>query len=427
MTRKFILLDHSIEDCTGHYLEYARRVLRAARAKGFRTVLAVNQRAGEMECPEADIIDKAFMRTYLENQVETYSAAILSIASSGRQVYPDTWKAEVFAQEFRALAQRIEAANDDLVFVPTLGSVELIGIALFSTMDEAGALEWHLLFRHDVPSQKMVFRIKKCARYRRVMTAFDKFGKGFKKGTTFFYTDTEALTAQYNRLGEFQFDTLPIPIDDSLHMKKHKEGIPLIVSYLGDAREEKGFHLLPNLIKAVRQAGYGEDRVKFRIQANLPLAGSTEKAARAKKVLIEQEGSGLEVLEGPFGSDQYHQLVTDSDIILVPYCTKSYQARSSGIFAEALAAGVPTVFPRGLWVGSCQVDSGSVWFNRVEDVDSALLDVISHYRDCELRSQEFASIWRQWHSATNLVNSIMTRASERACGVWRAEAKSSSL
>jgi hypothetical protein len=39
---RFLLIDHSILDTTGHHYEYAVRVLQAAESAGYQPVLAVN-------------------------------------------------------------------------------------------------------------------------------------------------------------------------------------------------------------------------------------------------------------------------------------------------------------------------------------------------------------------------------------------------
>lgn len=409
MKRSFILLDHSIEDATGHYLEYARRVLGAARQLGFRTVLGINKRAGEILCPEADVIDRAFTRTYWENQARSPTGLIADIAWGSSGIAGSDHFARQFAQESLGLARRVGARGGDLVFVPTLGGTELLGIALYSKLAEAEAFDWHLLFRRDLPSLRSILHGRAFIKLMRVKTAFAEFARQFERGRSFFYTDTEELSAQYQRLGAFRFSTLPIPIDNSLGVKKKNNGTSLIVSYLGDAREEKGFHLLPKLIRDIRAAGFGEDRVKFRIQANLPRTGGDTKSMRAKTELMDQQGMGLEILEGPFDSVHYNELISSSDVILIPYCAKSYRARSSGIFTEALAAGVPTIFPVDSWMGKSQQDSGSLGFSCVRDIASGLIEVLSRYSEYESHCQKFAGIWRRWHSATNLVDSLIKR------------------
>ena len=403
MKRRFILLDHSIEDSTGHYLEYAKRVLRAAKLEGFETILAVNKRAGVITCPEADILDKAFLRGFWENQAQSYGKLALGLITKSSRIAGDPDFSHQYAKELQALFLRVEATTDDLVFVPTLGGTELIGIALYSRFKDAQALKWHLLFRRDLPTPNSLLDVKALLNFARVRTAFLEADKQFKKGSYSYYTDTEELTTRYNKLGFGSFTTLPIPIDETLNIKKQKHQPPFVISYLGDAREEKGFHLLPDLISALRSAGFDEKRVRFRVQANLPLCGSTSKAVRAKAKLTNYQHAGVEILDGPFDSETYHQIILASDVILIPYSPRSYAARSSGIFAEALAAGVPTVYPEGSWMAKSQVRSGSLGFKKVADVPSVLARILSSYPEFESLSIAHSHEWRNKHSAQNLV------------------------
>lgn len=409
---KFILIDQSIKDSGGHYLEYAKRVLRAAKSFGFKTVLGVNRNAGDIICPDADIIDRAFTRTFWENQAIGRLALAVRYLQKSSMIAGEPHFSRAYAMELQSFFLRVGAGTGDLVFVPTLGGVELIGIALYSALKKAIALEWHLLFRRDLSKSKSILNGKSHINRARASKSFVEFDKRFEKGNATFYSDTEELAAQYNQLGASHFFTLPIPIDDSLSVRKRTGQLPLTVSYLGDAREEKGFHLLPKLIKDVRTAGFGWDRVRFRIQVNLPRAGTTARVWYAKNNLIKRQDPGLELLEGPFDSSKYHELITSSDIILVLYDAKSYRARSSGIFAEALAAGVPTIYPQGTWMESCHHDSGSVGFNKALDISLALIDLVLHYPEYESRSQNYSRIWRQKHSARRLIDSLTNRVLE---------------
>jgi hypothetical protein len=407
MKRRFFLLDHSIEDSTGHYLEYAKRVLRAAKLEGFETVLGVNKHAVEIVCPEADIIVNAFSRTFWENQTRSYSKLALGLLKQSCRISGNPNFSRQYAKELRTLFLRTEATAGDIVFVPTLGGTELVGIALYSRFKDTQVFKWHLLFRRDLPIPTHLLDVKARHDLDRVRAAFLEASKRFKKGSISFYTDTEELTKRYNKLGAWTFTTLPIPIDETLSIKKKKQTPPLVISYLGDAREEKGIHLLPDLIATLRSAGFNEKCVRFRIQANLPLSGGTSKAVRAKEKLTSSQKAGVEILEGPFDSDVYHKIISTSDIILIPYCPRSYAARSSGIFTEALAAGVPTIYPAGSWMATCQISSGSVGFNEIAELSSALVRVISNYREHEEKSLAIAGTWRDKHSASNLINRLV--------------------
>lgn len=413
MKKRFILLDHSIEDSTGHYLEYAKRVLRAAKLEGFETILAVNMRAAGIVCPEADTIEKAFSSTFWGNQAQNYGKLALGLLKNCSQITGNYKYSRQFAKELRALFLRVEATADDLIFVPTLGGAELIGIALYTGLKKAQNLKWHLLFRRDLPIPNSFFDAKARLKFARVNADFTEAKNRLKTGNCFFYTDTEELTARYGKMDIWSFATLPIPIDGTLGTKKKKLTNPLVVSYLGDAREEKGIHSIPSLISTMRSTGFDEERLRFRIQANLPLDGNTSRAARTKAKLTDYLQVGVEIIEGPFDSDTYHQLVLTSDVILIPYCPRSYAARSSGIFAEALAAGIPTIYPEGSWMAKSRVGGGSLGFKKVADIPSVLTRIISNYAEYESQSIAYSSEWRNLHSARILVRRLVDRSSYR--------------
>lgn len=406
MTRRFILLDQSIEDSTGHYLEYAKRVLRAAKLEGFETVLAVNKQADDIVCQEADIIDKAFTHTFCENQVLSYKKLALGLLKKNNPLVANPEFSQHYAQELQAFFLRIKATNDDIVFVPTLGSTELMGITLYACAEGALALNWHLLFRHDLPAPTSLADIRAHLGLARVNTAFAEANKRVKKGTLSFYTDTEELTSRYSKLGFVSFTTLPIPIDETLGTKKKQQTRPLVITYLGDAREEKGFHLLPGLISSLRSAGFDEKRVRFCIQANLPRSGNTSRVLRAKEQLTDYPKTEVELLEGPFDSDAYNRLILLSEIILIPYCPKSYAVRSSGIFSEALAAGVPTLYPEDTWMANTQKECGSLGFKKFTDMSTVLIQMLSSYTEYETKSIAYSHEWRNKHSARKLVRTL---------------------
>src|SRR5262249_29878235 len=47
---------------------------------------------------------------------------------------------------------------------------------------------------------------------------------------------------------------------------------------------------------------------------------------------------------------RYNELLLSADLILLPYQVDRYIARTSGILAEAICAGVPAIVPQGTWL-----------------------------------------------------------------------------
>jgi len=411
MTRQFVLIDHSIVDSSGHYLEYARRVLRAAKREGFKTVLATNKRAQNLECPEADLILGVFSRSFWENQAQAKLHTITSFVRKQSALAGDPRFSRQFAKELGLLVAQASITERDIVFVPTLGGTELVGVSLYSGLKAAKDLSWRLLFRRDVPPPSSWLDARGYLAQAQARSSFFEASARFKKGSRCFYTDTEELTTRYEKLGVGKFKTLPVPIDDESGFKKVWYEGPLCVSYLGDMREEKGIHLLPKLIASVRKSGFSEAQVRFRIQGNFPADGATRVARRARTILSNKKLTGVEVLEGPFDSNTYRALVCSSDIVLLPYCAKRYLARSSGIFSEALAAGVPTIFPAGSWMARNASGTLAVGYKGSEQLVNCLIKVLQDYPANQRASQEYSRQWREKHSAERIIHLLLESGS----------------
>jgi glycosyltransferase involved in cell wall biosynthesis len=407
MNRQFVLIDHSIEDSAGHYLEYARRVLGAAKAEGFRTVLAVNQRAQSLECPEADLILKPFSKTFWQNHAQSKLRTLAGFLLNKVALAIDPRHAGKFAEEVALLVRQAAVTDSDIIFLPTLGGTELVGISQYSGAETSVPARWHLLFRRDVPPSGSCLDMRNRINRWRTKAAFTVAKAHFVKGARYFYTDTEELTYRYGCLDIGKFKTLPIPIDEQLGFKKPWKQGPLIVSYLGDMRAEKGIHLLPKLIASVRRSGFSERQVHFRIQGNYPTGGATRAALHAKKRLSTHELPGVEVIEGPFDSNTYRELICRSDIILLPYSAKSYQARSSGIFSEALAAGVPTIFPQASWMEKNAIESQKAGFKNTEKLVARLIKLVQEYPENQATSLSHSAQWRARHSPQLLIHMLL--------------------
>ncbi len=413
-SRQFVLIDHSIEDAAGHHLEYARRVLGAAKAEGFRTVLAINQRAQPLECPEADAVFKPFSRTCWQMQAQPVPRTLVGFALRRGAMTADPLKVARFATELASLVADAKVTEADIVFVPTLGGAEALAISDYSSGDAARPLHWHLLFRRDVAPRVTLTNLRATIARWRIQSTLTQAARRFGAGVRYLYTDTEELTQRYDRLGAGTFQTLPIPIDNRLGQKHpHTGNSPLVISYVGDLRDEKGIDLLPGIIGSIRRAGYDKAKVLFRIQGNLPAAGLTRKARQVKEALLNARPNGVDVVEGPLDSDAYMDLMLRSDVLLIPYSPIHYAARSSGVFVEAVAAGIPTVHPRESWMGRNATDKLGVGYSKPDEIMQGLENLIDHYPRYEQSSRQYSSEWRERHSARRLAKILIENQS---CG-----------
>ena len=111
--------------------------------------------------------------------------------------------------------------------------------------------------------------------------------------------------------------------------------------YAGDAREEKGFHLLPEIVSPFLEKSY------FVIQCNPSLDRKyTPLIEQSIKKLRDFNHPNLILLPRALEQEQYFSLLWRSDAVLIPYDSNSYaKSRASGILLEALFLGKPVIVP----------------------------------------------------------------------------------
>ena len=157
------------------------------------------------------------------------------------------------------------------------------------------------------------------------------------------------MTAQYDFLGVYPFATLPVPVD-AAEAPARPEPRPLVIGYLGDARDEKGFQHLPKLVNSFAPRRGNEADVRFLFQANFNVPAGEPASRYARSLLQAYDKEFVELARGPFDSRQYADLLRRMDLVVIPYAAENYSARSSGIFMEAIAMGLPVLVSTCTWM-----------------------------------------------------------------------------
>ncbi len=261
---------------------------------------------------------------------------------------------QAFAEGMRRVDEAVGVDENALVFIPTLSHRDMLGLARFlQAHPHANAAAWHLLFRRNLLEGRETDYVHQSDELRREARAFHQFRREAPSASVRFWTDTDRLTDQHNLLGAQRFRTLPIPTNPALRQPRSARGRDrLRVVYAGDARVEKGFHVLPHLVRTALQDPELRDRVEFVIQANFaharPQDGADELLAR--EALEELNSEHVRLLREPLSSQAYLDLVTSADILLIMYDPERYYARSSGVLIEALLAGIPFLTTAGSWM-----------------------------------------------------------------------------
>jgi hypothetical protein len=373
---KFILIDHSLDGVGGHYFEYASHVLRAVERAGFEVWLATNRRFRGSEKLPAHWNIRAVYELTTHSRLN-FSAEIERPARphAGRplRMLGRWWsdrrrrrRIAAFTRDTATLFRGIALAPGDQVFLPTVSELDLLGLAQYLADDDrARHVDWHLQFHSpiyvgcepDFPSQD-----ERAVRLRQI---FEQAMALASEHRLYFYTTTDRLTAQHNRLGALSFHTFPYPVNPILQTGAKPAAAarrgPLQVAYLGDARHEKGYQFLPELIERTRRDAERSSRVRFIVQSNfgfrVPARGKETEVVQAATLLESLPQHQVKLFKQPIDSDEFCRQALETDVGLLLYDRQRYAARCSGVLVELLTAGVPVLVSAGCWMADQLADA----------------------------------------------------------------------
>jgi glycosyltransferase involved in cell wall biosynthesis len=159
--------------------------------------------------------------------------------------------------------------------------------------------------------------------------------------------DTAEMAAAYREITGLPVRQVPIamePFAAGAPTAAPAAGRGATVVFLGHTSKLRGFHHLPPIIeRAAREL----PAVRFVVQLQSRAAAQHEHLEPVLQGLDRLAGNNLRLVEGPLPSDGYFSLLGEADVVLLPYAPQFYGHCSSGIFAEAAAAGKVIVVPAG--------------------------------------------------------------------------------
>ena len=265
--------------------------------------------------------------------------------------------AAAFGRDTGNLFNKVHLQAGDVVFLPTVSHRDLLGLLEFFRADGLSSdATWHFLFRRDLYPGTPEDLPESAEEVAEIRSAFQTFQREIGERKVFFYTDSAELTRQYERLETFPFHTLSIPHTYSARDASVGEG-PLRVTYLGDARREKGYHLLPKIAGDLKQEGLA-GKLRFVFQSNYNVPGGEPEAVVARGQLESFPESMVSLYKQALSTTDYKALLLSSGITILPYDRTSYGARNSGVLVESLAAGIPVIVPAGTWLSRQLLTAG---------------------------------------------------------------------
>ncbi|HLJ20165.1 MAG TPA: hypothetical protein VKU84_08200, partial [Stellaceae bacterium] len=151
-------------------------------------------------------------------------------------------------------------------------------------------------------------------------------------------TQTEEIAREYEPILGIKPTALPYylgPEASSSSPPHPDHASPRLISYLGGARLERGFELLPAIISSCLAA---EPTLRFFVQVNdgaFPMDGTDDRVSTHS---------------GTMDPDAYLTAMRQASLILLPLDPARYRTQSSGVYWQACLAGTPVVVPADTWM-----------------------------------------------------------------------------
>jgi hypothetical protein len=420
---RLLIVDQSLRDMAGHHYEYDVALFRAAAAAGVPALIGAHTSVQPLP-----LLGKSvrgwFQRAWYDVQGDQPAAAARAASTHRVSTRLGRWFRRAIGRKQPPELGGIGAEVLELVRSERFGTGDHVLVHTFNIPELDSLIEMarshkrlpliHIVFRRDAEEPAVAGGPNGGIRGSLARLMSSKAAMA----TVRLYADTNDLARQYSDLVPgLAVGTLPIPHCLPSAVAKPSRGAePLRIVYLGDARDEKGFHLLPDVVDALADRLFPINRARFLIQGNVSIAGKTPAIAAARQRLAAYPSSQVELLLEQLEISAFHDLLQSADIVVLPYEPRAYARRSSGILVQALAAGRVVVVPAQTWMAT-QVDpAASVLFEDESSLATAVMSAVERWPVLSKHAEDNAPSWQARHDPSLFISQLLHSHDPRRSG-----------
>ena len=410
-----IIADHTLKDFQGHSFEYCRSVGQIAKTKGWKvTILGTSQLTTQIQTylKATPFFKHDFFHHYPLNTL-----AYL-LPSRITNIFQSRWNYRQHSKFlFNDLCKLLPDCNTSepvLILFPTFSFNDIIGITRFaeklsSSSNTQIAMVQHFTSRPNLENDRFPHRL--------YSHAFNYLSLSPAKNRIHLFTDSKNLSTEYKPYINKPFKILPVPHTLPSHLKHQNETTQnkLIVGYLGDARTNKGFHLIPEAVKHVTKS-LGSDLLHWEIQANIR---NHQEWETIQAVNLLKAMPAITLHHTPMNTDAYHKLMAKIDIFMLPYTLENYHSQTSGVFAETRGLGKVSVVTRGTWMAEEITNNGGGTLCLPEDGKSladAIIESIKEFPKLKVEAVLAKEKWFKYHNCENYMSELISNISFNNAG-----------
>jgi hypothetical protein len=177
------------------------------------------------------------------------------------------------------------------------------------------------------------------------------------------------------------------------------------VAFLGEQRENKGYHLVPGIVSRLLAS---QTPLKILVQNSWSLM-------EAQNSLLQHMASNdkrLELRIGTASVTEWSAILDDSDLVVLPYDVPSYSCIISGISAEAVANAIPQAVPANTGLEMMLREYGTpgvIFPNVTEDaVAASALDALAVFDSLADTAFEASCTWAKRNDCNQLGQALLS-------------------
>jgi glycosyltransferase involved in cell wall biosynthesis len=383
-----VILDEQLISIQGHHYEYIRSVKETFERKGYHVVVYGNAQV----IPE--IVESIGAIPHFDFNAKAWYR---SIPLAGPILYRLQFWQKLYGQFKHTLQKHALDGTQVCFFVPNIYWYNAYPI--FKAFADTDRRSWFLIrssvvHLFDVPKH---FRKAVHLLYKQVSRRVSK------NGHLRLVTDSIVIEQEWRTKYGNDIITLPIPHLSTANVETPQTiGTRMRLYAPGVMRMEKGMALIMQSLQAIEDENILlAQHLHFVVQ----IFGEREKIYfdGYKKQLQSFKHITVEIL-GSLSSEAYHQEVAKADIICIPYvAAQGYQARTSGVLCEAIAACKPVITSKNTWMEAVclQYNTGVVAAENVDSFCEALSEMVRQYDVYALKAVNAAPHFMEFHTKDN--------------------------
>lgn len=389
---KLAIADPSLVDERGHHYYLTQLITQGAKRAGLQVIWLAHEEFSARGSMDGIRVIPTFSATMYDRYHPERKASL-----------PDDLDARLYEELERGIGQAGLGCEDQLLFHTGYGDVYRALERLYVREDWQDLPFVHVCTPYDLdtmPGRDGATDLAECLGRIRTFEPVDK--------KVFFWAETPQLAQHYTLTYGFNTRALPLPpAHGEQQPETGKADDAVVALYLGAAREEKGFTLLPDLVEALYEEYGKTGKLRFEIQCTPQIIGYLPVIKEALEKLRKFSPPYVTLIDTTLDEQQYHAKLLASDIVLLLYSRKTYRIRGSGIAVEAVCGDKSLLTFENTFCASLLTHGGGVAVSQAREAATALARMVDQKDLFAQKAKSQGQEYRRKYSVENYVSRLL--------------------